>query len=79
MASSLVPSCDSDKISLWVDGPAAWQVGWGGLSLYSPLPGALVQDTVCPLPQVVALGMVGWEGLGQVPRNPWKPGLPWPL
>lgn len=30
-------------------------------------------------PDVVALGMMGWEGLGQVPRNPWKPGPPWPL
>lgn len=30
-------------------------------------------------PEAVALGVMGREGLRQVPRNPWKPGLSWPL
>lgn len=27
-------------------------------------------------PGGTAEGLIGWEGLGQVPRNPWKLGLP---
>lgn len=74
-----VPSCDSGEsapLGGWTSGLA------GGLGWTQPLltsAGCPCAGHCLPPPDVVALGVMGWEGLGQVPRNPWKPGLPWSL
>lgn len=61
------------QVPLWADGPVAWQVG--RLNQPSlPLLGTLAQDSWPRQSQWPSV--MGWEGLGQLHRNPRKPSLP---